>query len=106
MERPIWTRNEASRRNKSRSSIKSQSSQTNKKSQLNKESGVSAEPGVRDSVEQGVRVLDEHVSLTSLLAESRLHKGELCLLRVQYPSLLGHSQGVNVIQRKLMLTES
>ena len=43
------------------------------------------------------------VSLTSLLAQSRLYKGELCLLRVQYHSLLGHSQGV--IQ-KIMLTES
>ena len=32
------------------------------------------------------------VSLTSLLAQSRLYKGELCLLRVQYHSLLGHSQ--------------
>ena len=44
------------------------------------------------------------VSLTSLLAESRLCKGELCLLRVQYHSLLRHSQGV--IQRRIMLTES
>ena len=44
------------------------------------------------------------VSLTSLLAESRLYRGELCLLRVQYHSLLGHSQGV--IQRRSMLTES
>ena len=33
-----------------------------------------------------------------------LYKGELCLLRVQYHSLLGHSQGV--IQRRIMLTES
>ena len=44
------------------------------------------------------------VSVTSLLAESRFYKGELCLLRVQYHSLLGHSQGV--IQRRIMLTES
>ena len=44
------------------------------------------------------------VSLTSILAESRLYKGELCLLRVRYHSLLGHSQGV--IQRRIMLTES
>ena len=35
------------------------------------------------------------ISLTSLLAESRLYKGELCLLRVQYHSLLGHSQGLS-----------
>ena len=33
------------------------------------------------------------VSLTSLLTQSRLYTGELCLLRVQYHSLLGHSQG-------------
>ena len=33
------------------------------------------------------------VSLTSLLAQSRLYKGELCLLRVQYHSLLGYTQG-------------
>ena len=44
------------------------------------------------------------VSLTSLLPESRLYKGELCLLRVQYHSLLGHSEGV--ILRRIMLTES
>ena len=44
------------------------------------------------------------VSLTSLLAQSRLYKGELCLLRVQYHSLLGHSQGVT--QRRIKLTES
>ena len=44
------------------------------------------------------------VSLTSLLAESRLYEGELCLLRVQYHSLLRHSQGA--IQRRIMLTES
>ena len=44
------------------------------------------------------------VSLTSLLAQSRLYKRELCLLRVRYHSLLGHSQGV--IQRKIMLTKS
>ena len=43
------------------------------------------------------------VSLT-LLAQSRLYKGELCIPRVQYHSLLGHSQGV--IQRRIMLTES
>ena len=33
------------------------------------------------------------VSLISLLAQSRLYRGELCLLRVQYHSVLGHSQG-------------
>ena len=44
------------------------------------------------------------VSLTSLLAQSRLYKGELCLLRVLDHSLLRHSQGV--IQRRIMLTES
>ena len=38
------------------------------------------------------------VSLTSLLAQSRLYKGELCLLRVQYHSLLGHSQGCLTIE--------
>ena len=31
------------------------------------------------------------VSLTSLLTESRLYRRELCLWRVQYHSLLGHS---------------
>ena len=44
------------------------------------------------------------VSLTSLMAQSRLYKEGLCLLRVQYHSLLGHSQGV--IQRRIMLTVS